>query len=198
MRAYKDFIVNIPEKFSETFTTESGLELYGSKEFSKKRMANSIVTVHQVPFENGTDIGIGDELFLDPSLFMEQIYSKGGEQENIYLMDKKKALFKVPTQLIIAYKKKEGQWIMFGDNALLERIREDGPGESESIIYTPSNQKEKQGTARLFLDIPELELKKGDTIYIDETYVNDIWLGQKPVMWLKQRHLLGLMLKEAI
>ena len=196
MRAYKDFIVEIPKKFSETFKTESGLELYGSSVFSKKRMANNIVKVVAVPFENDTDISAKDELYLDPSLFMEQVYSKGGEQENIYLMDKDKGLFKAPLSLIIAYKKKDSKWCVFKDNVLLERIKEDGPGETGSIIYVPSNHKEKQGVGKLMFDVPDLGIKKGDVVLIDEMFVNDIFFDDKPVVWIKQRHLLAL--KEAV
>jgi len=198
MIGYRDFIVHVPEKFSETFTTESGVKLYGSKSFSKKRMANNIVEVIQVPLNNKTDVIVGDMVFVDPTLFMEQTYSKGGEQENIYLMNKKKGLFRLPESLIICHKPKVGEWVPFGKNVLLERIEEDVEEIKSTLILAPSKPKNVKGIAKSIMEVPELGIEQGDEVYIMELHVNDIWFGNKPVIWLRHRDLLGVKLNKAV
>lgn len=200
MKLYRDFLIHLPEKFSETFKTENGTELYGSKVFSKKLLANTIVVVKELPLEYSGPIKVGDTLFVDASLMMEQTYTKGGEQENMYLMDKEKSLFRLPEQLIIAYKREN--WMLYGDHVLMERIEEDN-SETESqssLIIMPaiSKPKYKKGEAKMFMDVPDYGLKKGDNVLFKELSVNDVKFMGKSLLYTKRRNLLALVLKQAV
>jgi co-chaperonin GroES (HSP10) len=199
MKGYKDFMVHIPVKLSDTFKTELGLELHASKKFSQKRLANTIVEVLEVPFEYEGEIESGDTLFIDSTIMLEQTYTLGGEQENINQLDRKTATYKVPLSLIICYKKKgTDNWTLNDINVLLERIPEEikETGTNKIVYVMSSVPKFKKGLGKVVFNIPEYNLKSGDIVHFKELTMVEVWLENKPLLWLRRRDLMAVQIKQ--
>ena len=49
MRGTKDFIIELKEAYSDTFTTQSGFKLYGNVDFTSERQSNRIAKVVGLP-----------------------------------------------------------------------------------------------------------------------------------------------------
>lgn len=205
MKSFKDFIVVVPEKYSKTFKTENGLEIYMDKRWSLKKVANTIVEVVENPLNYSGEINKGVLLFVDPTLLMQQSYVLTGEQENINLIHRENNLYKVDPSYIIAYSLDNGKnWIGFGNNLLAERIKIKEPKtEKSSLVIVPENTKPKEikGKVKIFLSNKELEnqgVKKEDVVYINELYTIDIWFNQKPLIWIRNKDILGKEIKQAV
>ena len=63
-----EFIIEL-QPLNETFKTESGVELYGHKDFAVDRLSNRIGKVISVPVFQETIIKEGDEVMIEPSVF---------------------------------------------------------------------------------------------------------------------------------
>lgn len=199
MRGLNHFIVSIPEKYSETFVTEGGLELYGDKRWSLKQLANTVVEVVEVPLNYDGEIKKGSRLFVDATLLMQQTYVKTGEQENINLVDREKGLFKVEPSLIIAYTVEHGgEWQGYGENILGERIEEKGSGEEKSgLIIMKAAVKDKvvEGKMKVFVTnkvLAEQGVKFNDVVFVKDKLLVDVWLRDRKLVWTKNRYLMGI------
>ena len=88
MVGLKDFIVQINEKYSDKFHTNSGVAIYGDRRFNAKELANTVVKVRELPLNYTGPIKKGSRLLIDPTVVLNQMYQKGGEQENTKFLDR--------------------------------------------------------------------------------------------------------------
>lgn len=196
MKSILEFIVHIPQKYSETFVTECGLELYGDKRFSRARLANTQVKIVELPLSYEGSVNVGTTLLIDATVVLTQIYSKNGEQESIHLVDRKKGLYKVDKSMIIAYQNESGEWFGFNNHVLIKRIPfkriENGP------LKIPVNKKFEKGKGILKLTNNEIVgCSKGDIIYFNETYCVEVWLNDESLLWVRNRDLFAIEIKES-
>lgn len=200
MKGYKDFIIQLSEKWSDKFKTESGLELYADRRFSIKRLANTVVEVKEIPVNYMGTIKQGDTIFIDPTVVMNQSYVKMGEQENINLIDRDKKLYKVDPSLIIMHRPKGGEWIGYGENLLMNRIKVEEKKSSSLIIMPSTENKFEDGKAIVEFSNPQLmseDVYKDSVVLFKSKYAVDCWFFDKQYLWTKNRFLLATV-KEAI
>lgn len=196
MRGFKDFVVHISKRYSETFKTDSGLELYGDRRWSAKELANTVVEVVETPLNYEGPIKKGSSLFIDPTVIFNQMYEKTGEQENINLLDRDEKLYKVEPEMIIAYLVEDGgYWKGFGKHFLAERIVEEQEETKSSLIIMPeSKPKEVRGRVKAFIlndFLREQGIEHGDEIYVDEHSPIDVKLGDVKLVWYNSNEALA-------
>lgn len=191
MKAYKDFIVHIPQRFNDTFKTENGVEIYADRQFSPKLVANTIITVVETPMNYEGPIAKGDTLFIDPTVVFSQLYQNTGEQESQYLIDREKKLYKVDPSLLIAYRKREESWVGFGNNVLVERLKE--VAEGSAFLYAPgATVKPSEDRGEVRVTNPDSSVKEGDVILFDPSFAVDIKMGNESLVWLREKDCLAL------
>lgn len=200
MKGLVHFIVHIPQKYNETFKTKSGMELYGDRRWSPKEMANNVLDVIETPFIYDGPIQNGQKIFIDPTVLFQQIYSKGGEQENIHLVDREKNHYKVDQRLVIAYEK-DGKWIGHNDNLLVELGFEE-PVKSDNLhIPEMANGKIDRKKGKIIVgnrSMSGLDVKVGDTVIAKPLMGIDLWFNGKLLTWFRNQDLLALVLNEAV
>lgn len=199
MKGLNHFIVSIPEKYSETFVTEGGLELYGDKRWSLKQLANTVVEVLEVPLNYKGEIKKGSQLFVDATLLMQQTYVKTGEQENINLVDRENKLYKVDPALIIAYlPEKGGMWTGYGENVLGKRIKVKGSEEEKSgliIIKEAVKDSTVEGKVNVLVlnkTLLDQGVKENDNVYVRNNLMVDVWLRDQKYVWIRNRDIIGV------
>lgn len=197
MKGYFEFIVHIPNKHNDTIDTNSGVKIYADKRFSSKRTANNVVEVVEVPVKNKTCIKKGYLLFVDPTILLNQVYSKTGEQESIYLVDREKSLFRIPENLILMYQKNiNEEWIGFDENLLCDYPTQEKPKEKvlESGIIIPIKSKQKKTTPRFSVvyNNKESGIETGEKVVVKTDMVVDVWFNSKKYAWLRNKDVLGI------
>ena len=187
MRGLNDFIVHIPEKYRPTYKTESGLELHADRRWSLKKVANTVIQVLETPLNYNGPIKKGCNLFIDPTVLMSQIYPKTGEQENLYVVDREKSLYRIRPEFVIAYSMGAGtQWIGFENNILLDRIYEGAASfSSSSIISIPKGNIMVRGRATILIPNENNDFQEGQLAFFNEEMAIDVYLGDVPLIWLR-------------
>ena len=198
MKSIHNFIVHIPNRYNETFKTESGLEMYGDSRWSAKEMANTIVKVIEIPCNYKGIIQKGFEVLIDPTVVFNQVYQKTGVAESHHLIDKEKGLYRVEPSLIILYRKDaEEDWRGHDTNLIAERIKEEEvPEEKSSIIFLPSEKPtHKKGEVKVVYGNRTLEVQgvfDGDTVYVTDLYGVDFFMDGKKYVWFRTNYVNAL------
>ena len=208
MKAHKDFIVHIPERYKEGIKTESGVEIKLDKNFSGKEAAHNVFEVINVPVDYKGKIKPGYRLLVDPIIVHNQTFQKHGEEQNQNLVDREKKHYKVDPRLIICYSKEEGtKFKAFQDNLICEKYE---PEEKEkeikkigSIFIPDMSRKNTDQTPLLRVMISNKDsrsqgINEGDLIYNKPFTTIDITIRDAKFIWIKNSHVLGKLLKEAV
>ena len=192
MKPYRNFIVKIDQKYQDTFVTKGGIELYGDRKLSPKRMATTRVHVVATPATYSGEIKPGYDLFIDPTIVFMQAYQKTGEQDSRYLVDRENNLYRVPMSMVIAYvEKKGGHWKPYGENVLLER--EDHHEDFKTKLAIPDSAKSPmKGFGAIWLAPDETGLSLGDKVYFDERYAVDMYMYNREMVWVRTKDLLAV------
>ena len=194
MKGVKDFIIHLPLPYSETITTENGVQLYADKRFSAARLSNRVATVVETPLHGDFVIKKGYQVLVDPTIVFEQHYKlTGGTQKSVFLVDEKKSLYKVDPSLIVLYKENDvSEWKGFQQNALYELVKETKPADEpmeNAFIYVPEaySNKYKQNRAIVKYGNDELleEVKAGDEVIVKEDMGIEYWIDGKTYKWFR-------------
>lgn len=187
-----DFLIELKEDFSDTFKTESGLELYANKNISGERLSNRIATVINTPLMHETKIKIGYQVMIDPSILYKQIY-RGVEQNSIHLVDEGK--YKLTPKEIILYREDENsEWKGYLENNLVELIYKISEKLESSLIYIPNSdvKKLKKGRAKALYMNDSIDAKKGDELIINPNGGLSYWIDGKEHWWIRNIDIYGV------
>lgn len=200
MRGLKDFMVHIPNLYHDTFKTESGIEFYGDRRWSAKKMANTFLEVVEKPFFYDGPINKGFRIFIDPTVLFTQIYPKTGEQENIYLVDRKKGLYKIDPSLIIAFNDNKYEWVGHNENLLVSLLMEEKL--KTKLLTVPNNFNSKKDRKKGVVKISNKLLSGqgvsvGDTVFFEPLMGIDVHFENEQYTWIRNRDLLALELTES-
>ena len=194
MRGTKAFVVHIPNKYNEKYTTESGLEIYGDHRWMAKDLANTIVDVVQIPFGYDGPIKIGTKVFVDPTLVMQGIH-KEGVIDSPYLIDREEALYKAPEDLIIAFSNDNQEtWKCLNNNVLLTKVERKKDAKVNGIIQV-GELNDRNSEMVVFMSNDELVedgVNVGDTLYVDDRLMISVKFNGKELIWLNVRDLFAL------
>jgi co-chaperonin GroES (HSP10) len=199
MKCYNDFIVQVPKKYRDTIKTPSGVEIFVDSRWNLKDTVNTVLDIHELPMNYNGPIKKGDTVFVDATIFMEQIYQKGGKQENLYLIDRKTFSYRLKPNFIIAYKPKgSNDWIGHGQNVLVKRIKEQ-KDRIGSILLPKVDNETRVGKGVLVLcnsDTEQLGISKGDQIYFNNFTAIDVKLDNEWLTQLRNKDLMAVTLKD--
>ena len=208
MKAHRDFIVHIPEKYKDSVKTKNGTKLYVDSRFSGKTAANNIFEVVETPMNYNGEISPGGLLLVDPIVVHNQTFKKWGTEQNQYLIDREKDLYKIPPSLIICYASKNGDDFKgFNDNLICQKyeFEEDKKEQKIGSIIVPEAYREKtKETPVLQVVISNEKLKqeedvyKDDLIYYKPTGAVDIIIHNTQYIWLRNNYVLAKYLKNAV
>jgi co-chaperonin GroES (HSP10) len=207
MKGHNDFIVHIPKKYQDTITTKGGAEIHLDRRFSGKELANNVFEVIHTPVTYNGDIKPGYRLLVDPIVVHTQKFQKWGEEENQYLVDKEKDLYRINTSLIVCYSQGEGtKFVGFENNLICKKVKiESAEKELKKVgsIFVPDMSKaQAKDTAYLEILIGNDKLKKediheGDYVYHTKHGGIDITINQKTYIWFRNHHIIGKHVKQS-
>lgn len=201
MKGTKDFIIHIPQPFSNIIKTESGVEIFADKRFSADRLSNRIGTVISTPINGEFEIKEGFKVLVDPTILFEQIYKgTSGAQQSIFLVDKQKSWYKIEPSMIVLYQKNESvNWKGFQNNAIYELVEEANPEEQpkESLfIYIPETftSKFKQDRAILKYGNDEIlkEVAPGQEVIVKPEMAIEYWIDGKTYKWFRNEDVVAV------
>lgn len=191
MKAFNEFIVCIPEPYQDSITTENGVKIFISKQWSIDKCVNRIGTVISTPINFETEIKEGFHVVIDPTILYEQRFAlTHGLQDSIFLVDKEKSLYKINPSMVVLYREnEEEQWKGHGSNSLMERveIKEQEEPVSKIIIMEAVSKKYETNKARLVYGNSELlnDAKLGDELIVEEMYGVAFPLEGKEYLWYR-------------
>lgn len=207
MRAHNDFIVHIPQKYKDSIETKKGTKIYVDSRFSSKDAAENIFEVVNIPVNYNGSIRKGSLLLVDPILVHNQRFEKWGTEQNQYLVDREKKLYKVPPSLVICYAPKNGSNFKgFNDNLICQKREIEKTNKERkigSIIIPDMSVENNKDTSVLQVVISNEKLKqeenvfKDDLIYYKPFGAIDIMINSKKYIWLKNNYVLAKYLKSA-
>jgi len=197
MKAYHDFIIQSETAFKETFTTEGGLELHADKRFSYDRLANRLAVVLEIPAKfDGSEIKPGYQVMIDPTIYYQQEYEHNGKQENTYMVDRHKGIYKCEPSMIVLYRETpEENWKAYADNLVIECEKVTIPAVMlGNLQLEPERISHKKGFGKVVYPTQHLlenEVNSGDEIAIKEEYAVPFWIEGKQYFWTNNRHVLA-------
>ncbi len=192
MKSIRSFIVHTDQAFKDSYTTESGLVVYADKRMSAQRLSNRVVKVVEIPAAmKNCEIQPGFEVMVDPTIFFMQNYDGRGDQDNPYMIDRHKGLYKVEPGMVVLYRENESNdWKPYGRNMMVEIITTTTEKKiGELVIGT-----EKKETVKALYPSAEMEREgvvSGSEISIQKGYEVPFWIEGKECFWIDSRHVLA-------
>lgn len=202
MKGINHFIIHLPKDYNDTFTTQSGLELYADRRLSAALLSVRVATVVSTPFAHETVIQPGYEVMIDDTITRRQIY-KGVEQESIFLVDRDKKYYKLEPGMVILYRENaDCEWQAYGDKVMVEFIEEQAEEvKSSLLVLEVAKKKTVKGRAKVLYPsaaLLEYGVQAGDEIAIAPDAGIPYYVGGKTWQLIHDRHVLGVILKEAV
>lgn len=205
MKAIHEFIIELPEVLSETFTTEKGNTFYADKRFSVDRLSNRIAKVIEAPNYGNHEIQKGDEVMIEPTFMYKQIFH-GVEQDYTNWVDREKGWFRVIPNMIILYRKdKNSNWRGHGENCMLKPIKVNTPKVTSSVLIIPDNatqvdtyEKEIAELAYSNTYLESIEAFSGDTVIINPQGGVKFWIDGAEYWWIRNKDVWGKYVKEVV
>jgi co-chaperonin GroES (HSP10) len=102
MQGFNEFIIEVGKAFRDT-VKHGSLELYIEYSHRQQEQSNRYGKVISLPMKEQTDIEVGAEVIIDPTVLFEQVY-QGKLQESRFLVDAEKGWYRVTADMIILYK----------------------------------------------------------------------------------------------
>lgn len=199
MKGIRDYVIEVQNEFNDTITTESGLELYADKRFSKNELANKIAKVIETPALKDSDEELlqpGYEVMVDITIYLKQIYEKNPLSYNrFHIKDK---LFKIQPSMIVMYREDENsEWKGFNVNNVVEPIiiPESEKKTASGIITQFQKSRHVEGLAKAFAlnkDLLEDGVKVGDTIAIKKDFGVPYYIDGKKMLWVRNSEILAV------
>lgn len=190
MQSLREFIIKSDFDFGETFTTESGVELYASKRFTGDKLSNKIVSIISCPAMLSEDIlEPGFEVVIDPTVYFQQHYNTTGDQDGPMVINRRKGLYRLNPSMIILYRKdKDSEWVGYGNSLLIEKKTEVTEEKIEGII-TGINKKNEQ----YFVAYPNSNetLEAGEEVFVNTKLAIPLWFDNKEYLWLNNSDILA-------
>ena len=205
MKGHRDFIVHIPKKYQDTVTGKNGSKIHLDKRFSGKELANNLFEVVNTPVNYKGEIKPGCNLLVDPVVVHTQSFQKWGEEQNQYLVDKEKDLYRINPSLIICYSMGEGtQFKGFENNLLCEKVPiEKKELKKIGLIYIPETAEEKVKNTPFLKVVINNDILKSEGVNEEDLVYHslyggiDISLRGKEYIWFRNHHIIGKHIKKS-
>lgn len=189
MKHLYNYIIKISHELNDTFKTESGMEWYGNKDFSKDRLSNRYATVLSKPvIFDGDLIEVGEEVIIDPSIYYHSFH---GENDRMQIttntIDREKGLYSIEPQNIVLYKRND-TWNGYLKNFLGKRVIKNKEQTIQNGIITDVSKKEKTDSYDVVYVnqfLKEQNVKKGDNLIMKPNRGVSVWIDGVEYTWLR-------------
>ena len=191
-----NYIVKLDYEMSDTFQTESGVILYGHKDYSKDRLANREARIESQPLiYDGHLIDTGTKVFIDPGIFF---HSRHTDSDSLQLttntIDRKEGIYSIEPSNIVLYQK-DGEWKGYTVNFLGKRVVEYEEEKKIGSVIVETEGKKKKDVCEVvytneFLD--ESGVEKGDRLVLRHDTGVPVWIGGVEYIWLRDNDVLGV------
>lgn len=190
-----NYIIKISNELNDTFKTESGLELYGSKQFSHNRLANRYATIVGQPLIfDGQILEVGTNVIIDPSVYYHSVHGDNDlKQYTTNTIDREKGIYSIEPQNIVLYWKND-KWNGYMNNFLGKCIVEDEEEKlSGNIVVEIATKKRTNKYEIIYLNkfLKECEVDRGDVLYMKPNMGVSVWLDGKEHTWLRNEEVLA-------
>jgi len=190
MRSLREYIIKADFDFAESFTTESGVQLYASKRFTQDKLSNKVVTIIATPVLADDDVlQPGFEIAIDPTIYFQQNYNTTGDQDNPLVIDRRKGMYRLEPSMILLYRENgQEDWKAYADNLLVEKVSHTEEKVVGSLIVG------KTTTEKYILKYTNaaLGLEAGNEVLIDKRAVPvPYWFENKEYLWMNNREILA-------
>jgi co-chaperonin GroES (HSP10) len=190
MKGLNEFIIEIGQAFHNTIK-HGTLELYTDFKGKEQEQSNRIGKVINIPMQQDSDIKIGAEVLIEPTVLFSQHY-RGKEQKSQFIVNETKGWYRVEPMMIILYKNPGEDWKGHQMNLLVEPIKEETQKTGTGILL--GENKDKFSYAKVAFTNNEIEkqdVKAGDTIIYPKEMKWPFQLEGKEYLYLRNRDLLG-------
>ena len=192
MTGVNEFIIEIGDAFDNTIKHGS-LELYKDHRTSQQEQSNRNGTVVCLPINGESDVQVGAEVIIDPTVLFQQTY-KGKTQDSQFLVDREKGWYRVSPQMLLVYKNpNETNYTGYKDNLFAEALKQEEV--RVGSIYLPKAKNELEGVAVVAISNKELidieDIKQGSVIYYQLNREWEFELEGKTYLYLKNIYVLG-------
>jgi co-chaperonin GroES (HSP10) len=169
MKGFNEFIIEVGQAFNNTIKHGS-LELYVDHRHRQQEQSNRKGKVISQPMCEETDVEVGADVIIDPTVLFEQVYG-GKMQESRFLVNAEKGWYRVTSDMIILYKNpNETEYLghkqnLFGTSELVEETEKQT---ASGILLTTQERQVKNIVTIDFAnkELIEVEgIKAGDKVH---------------------------------
>lgn len=197
MQHIYNYIIKLSKEFNDTFKTESGIELYGDKDFSQDRLSNRYaVIIGQPLLFDGELLELETKVLIDPTVYYHSIH---GEDDDLQLttntIDRQKGIYSIEPENIVLYKK-EGKWFGYLDNFLGKCVFKKKQDTVVGGIILEFRKNEKTNQYEIIYPnkfLLEHDANTDDVLYMKPKMGVSVWIDGKEFTWLRNSEVLGKM-----
>lgn len=197
MQHIYNYIIKLSKEFNDTFKTESGIELYGDKDFSQDRLSNRYaVIIGQPLLFDGELLELETKVLIDPTVYYHSIH---GEDDDLQLttntIDRQKGIYSIEPENIVLYKK-EGKWFGYLDNFLGKCVFKKKQDKVVGGIILELGKNEKTNQYEIVYPnkfLSEHDANTDDVLYMKPKMGVSVWIDGKEFTWLRNSEVLGKM-----
>lgn len=197
MQHIYNYIIKLSKEFNDTFKTESGIELYGDKDFSQDRLSNRYaVIIGQPLLFDGELLELETKVLIDPTVYYHSIH---GEDDDLQLttntIDRQKGIYSIEPENIVLYKK-EGKWFGYLDNFLGKCVFKKKQDTVVGGIILELGKNEKTNQYEIVYPnkfLSEHDANTDDVLYMKPKMGVSVWIDGKEFTWLRNSEVLGKM-----
>lgn len=189
MRHIHNYIIKISKEFNETFKTESGLELYGHKDFSYDRLSNRYATIIGQPLLfDGEILEVGTKVLIDPSVYYHSIHGDDDiKQYTTNTINQKEGIYSIEPQNIVLYKK-DDTWHGYLNNFLgvcIEDVQDDTVLGGLVVEIGKTVKTDHYNVVYVNDFLENQQVKTGDRLAMKPQMGVSVWIEGKEYTWLR-------------
>jgi co-chaperonin GroES (HSP10) len=191
MTGIKEFIIEVGRAFNNTLQYGS-LELYTDHRARQQEQSNRIGKVISKPLTINSEIEVGAEVLIDPTVLFEQVY-ENKVQESRFIVDRDKGWYRVTPDMIILYRNRNEETFLGNkQNLLVEPINDEIT--KVGSIYLAKPEEQQEHTAIVAVANKELiaqGINTGDTIYYNKKAKWEYEFQGKKYLYLQNFYVFG-------
>jgi co-chaperonin GroES (HSP10) len=139
MHGINEYIIEVGKAFNDTMKHGS-LELYTDYRHRQQEQSNRLGKVINVPLCEDSDLQIGADVIIDPTVLFEQTYG-GKMQASRFLVNEEKGWYRVTADMIILYKNpNETEYLGHRQNLFGIPVKTEVPTTASGILLTTKTE----------------------------------------------------------
>lgn len=138
MQGIHEFIIEVKEPMKNKMSLGKA-EIFIDPSFDQTKHSNRIGKVISTPIGSDTDVKVGDEVVIQHTILMSQLY-QGQKADSVFLVDKEKGYYRLEDSLIIMFRSNPSdEWKCNGIHAMLTPIEAEAEDYKEGGLIMPDS-----------------------------------------------------------